>query len=632
MNQPGGVVMNIDRVGWGLIALCLVMTGAAWGQQEPYSPAVRNSFPDNVYWGDTHVHTNLSYDAVFRLTAEEAYRFAKGEVVTSSTRQPARIRRPLDFLVVADHGENMGAEITRDQVDADPELGKTGAGKEWLEARDELLATEDVDRKTVLEGSFWPRNTNVAIRHAGFRRVIWERVTAAAERHNEPGRFTAFIGYEWTSTHNAIHRVVVFKDGAERANKVVPFSTLDSPYPEELWDYLGRYRETTGGDALAIPHNSNLTFGTMFALIDSDGNELSKEYAERRSEWEPIVEVTQIKGDSETHPVISPTDEFADFERWAGWAGRTNGGVMWTGNNVPLRDDSLIPFEYVRSALKNGLDQLVKTGANPFKFGLIGSTDSHTALTAVEEDNFWGKSLFAEPSPWRINGQYAVLNWEMSASGYAGVWAHENTRESIFAALRRKEVYATTGPRMTVRFFGGWDFSKDDADAPNLTEIGYARGVPMGGDLIGGEDSAPTFLISVLKDPDGANLDRAQVVKGWRDGDGELHEKIYDVAWSGDRKIGPDGKLVAIRSTVDVARATYTNAVGSAELRTVWRDPDFDPGQPAFYYVRVLQIPTPRWTAYDAAFYKLENLPEKIPMVIQERAYTSPIWYTTTES
>jgi hypothetical protein len=621
-----GAVVRVDNLRWGLVALFFVTTGLVWGQEETYSPAVRNTFPDRVYWGDTHVHTNLSFDAVFRLTPDDAYRFAKGEVVISSTGQPARIRRPLDFLVVADHGRNMGAQITRDQVNEDPELGTSGAGKLWLEALDELLATEGIDKKRLLEGSIGSSEEH-AVHHPGFRRNIWGRVTASAERHNDPGRFTAFIGYEWTSTYRAIHRVVVFKDGAEMVSTVLPFTSWDSPYPEDLWDYLSRYRETTGGDALAIPHNSNLTHGTMFALVDSDGNPLTREYAERRSRWEPIVEVTQIKGDSETHPVISPTDEFADFERWAGWAGRTNGGIMWTGNKVPLRDDSLIPFEYARSALKNGLDLWVTTGGNPFKFGLIGSTDSHTALAAVEENNFWGKTMVAEPGPARVTAPYSVLNWEMSASGYAGVWAHENTRESLFAAMRRKEVYATTGPRMTVRFFGGWDFTADDAVAPNMAEIGYARGVPMGGDLTEGENEAPTFLISALKDPDGANLDRVQVVKGWRDADGGLHEKVYDVVWSEDRKIGPDGRLEAVRSTVDVANATYTNAVGSVELRTMWQDPEFDPLQPAFYYVRVLQIPTPRWTAYDAAFYELEDLPEKIPMVVQDRAYTSPIWF-----
>jgi hypothetical protein len=581
------------------------------GAKEPYSPAMRQQYPANVYWGDTHLHTNLSGDAVFRLGPGEAYRFARGEEVTTTTGQQARLSRPLDFLVIADHGNNMGAQLTREWAKTDPEFAKTKVAELWSEAQEELLNTPGVDTNRLLKGSLWPGDRrDVAVRHPAFRQTIWERVTAGADRENTPGQFTAFIGYD-----------VV--------NRVLPFTSYDSLKPEDLWKYMGTYEKETGGSVLAIPHNSNLTINPyMFALQDSYGKPLSREYGRLRSLGEPIVEATQIKGDSETHPLLSPTDEFADYETWNTWGGRVNGAATWLGYSYK-RPESMIKYQYVRSALQLGLQQQAQTGANPFKFGLIGSTDSHTALTAVDENNFWGKTVSAEPSARRTLGPYSINNWEMNAAGYAAVWAEENTREALFSAMRRKEVYSSTGPRMTVRFFGGWDYVPGDAVRPDLAGVGYAKGVPMGGDLTQGpQGKSPSFLIRAVKDPDGANLDRIQVIKGWHDRKGDLHEKVHNVALSDGRQADATGKVGSVGSTVDVEGASYTNSIGSSELAVVWTDPDFSRDELAFYYVRVLEIPTPRWTAYDAKFYGLKNLPERIQMTTQERAYTSPIWYT----
>ena len=624
-----------SRIHLPAIALASVMVFAVGSHvlpamaQEPYSPALRQSYPDHVYWGDTHLHTNLSGDAVIKLGPDEAYRFARGEAVTTHGGQQAKRSRPLDFLVVADHGNNMGAQLARELGKIDPKYLETKTGKLWVEARDELLKSPGVDTERLLNGSLWPGDLkDVAVRHPGFRQSIWERVVAGAERENTPGVFTAFIGYEWTSSTGSIHRVVIFKDGAEKAGKVLPFTSWDSVKAEDLWSFLANYEKDTGGSILAIPHNSNLTHPPrlMFALDDSYRKPFTKDYALTRSHWEPLVEATQIKGDSETHPFASPNDEFADYENWNGWGGRVTGALY--GGNRWSRPESMIPFQYVRPALKMGLQEQAKTGANPFKFGLIGSSDAHTGLAGLDENNFWGKTVGGEPSARRATLSYSMANWEMNAAGYAAVWAEENTREALFNAMRRKEVYASTGPRMTVRLFGGWDYDPDDALRADLARIGYAKGVPMGGDLTQApEGKSPTFLIRAVKDPVGANLDRVQVIKGWRDKNGELHEKIHNVALSDGRK-EKNGKVKPVGNTVDLSDASYTNSIGEPELAVVWTDPDFDGDELAFYYVRVLEIPTPRWPAYDAKFYGLKNLPEEIQMVTQERAYTSPIWYT----
>ncbi|MFZ9004310.1 MAG: DUF3604 domain-containing protein, partial [Robiginitalea sp.] len=355
--------------------------------------------------------------------------------------------------------------------------------------------------------------------------------------------------------------------------------------------------------------------------------ELDKAYAETRLKWEPLYEATQIKGDGETHPFLSPNDEFADYETWD------------QGNldlSVP-KQDAMLQYEYARTALQTGLQLEQKIGANPYKFGMIGSTDSHTGLATAQEDNFFGKHAGTEPSAQRYqhpmaktaNGSYE--SWEMVGSGLAAVWARENTREALFDAMMRKETYATTGSRMLVRFFGGWDFTAADAMNRLPADVGYVKGVPMGGDLPAapGANAAPTFLVAALKDPLSGNLDRIQIVKGWVDTGGNRQEKVYDVVW-GDadkRKPGRNGKLPAVGNTVNVKEATWTNTIGDPELIGVWKDPDFDPELPAVYYARVMEIPTPRWTAYDAKIYGI-TMPKEAEMTTQERAYTSPIWYS----
>jgi hypothetical protein len=463
-------------------------------------------------------------------------------------------------------------------------------------------------------------------------RNAWQETIKAAEAHNDPSRFTAFIGYEWTSNTggNNLHRNVIFRDNADKASQVEPF-TVYPPYgsdnPAKLWEWMEAYEQKTGGRVLAIAHNGNLSNGLMFPVATAFGKKIDQAYVETRQRWERLYEATQTKGDGEAHPFLSPNDEFADFETWA--KSNLDGSVAKTND--------MLEFEYVRSALKNGLALERKFGTNPYKFGLVGSSDAHTGLAAMEEDNFFGKTAPMEPGPERLKATFianqqtgvALMDWEVGASGYAAVWADENTREALWDAMQRRETYATTGSRMMVRFFGGFDFVPADADNRLPAHVGYTKGVPMGGDLRAApEGRAPSFLVAALKDPIGANLDRYQIVKGWLDSKGNLHEKVYDVAWSGDRTPDPEsGKVPAVGSTVDVANATWTNTIGAPELIAVWTDPDFDAGEPAFYYGRVIEIPTPRWTAYDAQRYGIEPLPGT-RMTITERAYTAPIWYT----
>jgi hypothetical protein len=610
----------------------LVAAGSAGA--ESYSPYAAETFARQVYWGDTHLHTTLSPDANLygnkQLTPDDAYRFAKGEVLTGHNGMDVRLRRPLDFLVVTDHAEYLG--VLPGLARGDPLLLATPAGARWAKGLGENPLSVFAEF-----GQSLMENRDM-IESAQFEKAIWAQVLENAERHNAPGHFTAFIGYEYTSTTNGdnLHRNVIFRDGAERVAQVVPFSSLDSDNPEDLWAYLADYEAKTGGSVLAIPHNSNLSGGLMFRLEDTAGNPLTKEYAERRAYFEPLVEATQYKGDSETHPYLSPEDEFADYETWD-WA---NIGIQ------KAHQDAWFPYEYVRSALKLGLGLEATLGANPYRFGLVGSTDAHTSLAAGDESDFWGKFTRTEPGPgrWKVPlfevGEDAdipavaeLYEWQMAASGYAAVWATANTREALFDAMRRKETYATTGPRMTVRFFGGFGFERSDAHAGDLAARGYAKGVPMGGDLGAAPDGgAPSFLVSAMRDPDGANLDRIQIVKGWRNADGSLAEKVYDVALSDGRRQHLVGGVVPpVGDTVDPATATYQNSIGDPALTSVWSDPEFDAAQHAFYYVRVIEIPTPRWSTYDAVRFGVE-LPDEVPRTTQERAYTSPIWYSPPES
>jgi hypothetical protein len=595
-----------------------------------YSPYAGRGYPTHVYWGDTHLHTALSVDAgAFgnRLGLEEAYRFALGEEVISATGQRVKLSRPLDFLVIADHSDGVG--LFPRLLEGDPTLIADETARRWHRMINEG-GQEAVNAALELIDAFSRDAVPFDFNDPAFIGPVWEDVIEAAERYNQPGVFTAFIGYEWTSLvppGNNLHRVLVYRDGADEAKQTLPFTAEASVNPEDLWAEMTAYEEKTGGRLLAIPHNGNLSNGMMFAVTDFDGNPLTRAYAETRDKWEPIYEVTQIKGDGEAHPFLSPDDEFADYETWD----------LGNLNLSELKADDMLQYEYGRSGLKLGLQLENQLGVNPFKYGLIGSSDSHTSLITVAEENFFGKHSGTEPNPERWShpaiatpdGSVAFMGWEQVSSGYAAVWATENTREAIWDAMKRKEVYATTGSRMLVRFFGGWDFVAEDAQTRIPGEVGYGKGVPMGGDLGGARSGkAPTFLVAALKDSYGANLDRIQIVKGWLDGRGNLQEQVYDVAVSDGRSIGSDGRCrTPVGNTVDLATATWTNTIGDPELITVWRDPDFDPSERAFYYARVIEIPTPRWTAYDAVRFGIE-MDDDVQMITQERAYTSPIWYT----
>ncbi len=604
-----------------------------FASKTPYSPYAGRNYPTQPFFGDTHLHTAFSMDAgAFgaRLGPKDAYRFARGEEITASTGQPVKLSRPLDFLVVADHSDNMG--FFPDLLAGKPDLLADPQGQRWYEmiqgGKGGEAAMEIISAFS--QGSF-PKKLIYSPDSRAYRSA-WQDTIKAAEQYNEPGRFTAFIGFEWTSNTggNNLHRNVIFRDNGDKASQVVPFTVLPpsgSDNPRDLWKWMAAYEAKTGGSVLAIAHNGNLSNGIMFPMIEPGLNKpLDREYAATRIKWERLYEATQIKGDGEAHPFLSPNDEFANYETWD------------KGNldlSVP-KTKAMLEFEYARSALKNGLKLEQTLGVNPYQFGMIGSTDSHTGLATAEEDNFFGKATISEPSASRAAHPFVssrktgltIFGWETVASGYAAVWAQENTRESIWDAMQRRETYATTGPRMIVRFFGGWDFEAADANNRQPAKIGYTKGVPMGGELgAAPQGKAPTFLVAALKDQIGANLDRIQIVKGWLDAQGEVHEKVYDVVWSGERKPGADGKVGPVGSTVDVANANWTNTIGATELIKAWKDPDFDAAQKAFYYVRVLEIPTPRWTAYDSKYFGVKMDPA-VTMMGQERAYTSPIWYS----
>lgn len=598
-----------------------------------YSPYAQRNYPTRPLFGDTHLHTMASFDAgAFgaRLTPRDAYRFARGEEVVSSTGIPVQLSRPLDFLVVTDHSDNMGmfGDLLAGKANilADPQ------GKSWYDMiKGGKGAQAAIQIIQAFSGGTFPKALVYLPGNPGYT-AAWLDNIAAAEEYNQPGRFTAFIGYEWTSNTggNNLHRNVIFRDNGDKAKQVEPFVTMKpigSDNPRDLWKWMAAYESKTGGRVLAIPHNGNLSNGRMFPLIDSfSGRPIDKGYAAESARWERLYEVTQTKGTAEAHPLLSPNDEFANFE-------------IWDKGNLTLSEPktkSMLEFEYARSTLKNGLKLERQLGINPYKFGMVGSSDAHTGLAAMEENNFMGKTVSQEPSAKRISEVFVhdpktnltIMDWEVGASGYAAVWAKENTRESIWDAMQRRETYATTGPRMVVRFFGGWNFTEADAKTRVPAEAGYKKGVPMGGDLNRAPaGKAPTFLVAALKDPIGANLDRYQIVKGWMDAKGQLHEKVYDVVWGGNRKRGSDGKVPSVGNTVDLRTATWTNTIGAPELIAVWKDPDFRSNEPAFYYGRVIEIPTPRWTDYDAVRFGVTP-PKGTRMTITERAYTSPIWYS----
>ncbi|GAB5481359.1 MAG: DUF3604 domain-containing protein [Parasphingorhabdus sp.] len=560
-----------------------------------------SEYPDQVFWGDLHVHSNLSFDSNSfgnqNLGPEAAYRFARGEEVETSTGQKAKLTRPLDFLMVADHAEYLGflsALQQEDRTVLGSDLGKRWKG--YLDGDEGMgpIMTEYVAMVTGAAPQEVPDRK--------FNQSIWSNVVDIAERYNQPGKFTAFAGYEWTSMPGGrnLHRVVVFKDGPDKTKTIIPFSALDSDDPEDLWKFLEQYETKTGGSVLAIAHNGNLSGGIMFDDQRLDGTPLTQEYAKTRSRWEPVYEVTQVKGDGEAHPLLSPDDEYADFETW------DEGDISQTPKpQDPALKKQMLKGEYARSGLKKGLKYAADLGVNPYEFGLMGSTDSHTGLATADDNNFWGKFKDSEQSESRITSKMGGALWsnsKLTASGYTGVWAQTNTREELFAAIQRREVYATTGPRIKLRIFAGWEFSKNDLEIGDFVKKGYDKGVPMGGVLspVSGNET-PRFIVSAMKDPDGASLERVQIIKAWRDSEGRLNENIYDIA-------------------------TTENVSGEAEVLAYWRDPDFRKEHHAFYYVRVIEVPTKRWTTYDAEKYDVA-LPSNIPKMTQERAYSSPIWY-----
>lgn len=628
----------------------------------PGGVANAQDYPDKLLWGDVHVHSNLSWDAYYGRNetagVDDAYRFAKGlPVIHPFHRAKVRIGEPLDFLAVTDHAEFLGLPYSLHSA-GDERMTSTRLGQHLrsIYARGgtpvEALITmilsfqasslpapgadhedaasrfpppppqvsQEVVDWLVANPDMWSEFFNRDV-----MRSNWELIVETADRHYEPGRFTTLVGWEYSAQANGgnLHRVVLTPVGGELAKRIRPFGFIDGDDPEDLWDYLDRMNDETGAPFVAIPHNSNLSMGGMFARVRFNGEPVDRNYALRRANWETVAEVTQVKGTSETNALLSPDDEFANFE-------------FFNHQLASFKDDfkrpSVTEADYVRAALKTGLELGADLGVNPFKLGMIGSTDSHTALSSIEESDFHGK--YGEGSTPEEAGKpiadfNGYTNWELSSSGLAAVWTQDNTREEVFAAFRRREVYGTTGPRIAVRFFGGHAFTDRDARARNLAERGYAGGVPMGGDLPPSSET-PRFLIRAVKDARGANLDRVQVVKGWLDAAGDTHEKVFNVAWSDDRELNDDGSLPAVGDTVDRETASYTNDIGAPELAGVWRDPEFDPAQPAFYYLRVLEIPTPRHSLFDAVALKTAH-PEGLPEVIRERAYSSPIWYTPGE-
>jgi hypothetical protein len=597
--------------------------------------APRASAEMQLLWGDTHLHTSNSFDAYLNQNQSAdpatAFRYAKGlPVIHPFHRARVQIETPLDFLVLSDHAELLGVIRTVNETGIPSEgLGMSDRLQAWVVERWLRGVIED-DEGAAAFASFLPDTNDVEGAaaaaqgspipgSAGISKTVWREAIATVDAHNEPGRFTALIGWEWSSIPAGanLHRVVVTNAGADVAGRFQPISSSESMYPEDLWKWLDETSAETGADFVAIPHNSNISKGYMFPGEKRlRGTPIDAAWAEARARWETTVEVTQFKGDSETHPSVSPEDPFTGFEIYP----------HYIQQNAPPYDPK--PGDFVRSALRTGLEIETRLGVNPYRFGLIGSTDAHTGLASAEEPNFWGKmardSIPENKASFRV-GRAGVSGWSMSASGLAAVWAEENTRDAIVSALRRRETYATTGPRIAVRVFAGAAFEPGDENAQDLGTIGYERGVPMGGELVA-STAPPRFVIQAAKDPKSAHLDRVQMVKGWLSG-GTTHEKVYDVVWAGERKPEPDGRVPAVPDTVDPETARYTNEFGATTLSALWTDPDFDAQAEAFYYVRVLEIPTPRHSLRDAIALGIDPAETGHPLSIQERAYTSPIWY-----
>lgn len=616
----------------GIAAAIAVSSSTTHAEMPAYSTGINTDYPKQVFFGDLHLHSNISADAQsmgnLLLTSADAYRFARGEKVVASNGLPAKLKRPLDFLAVTDHAEFMG--IYRMFNLQDPRLMSTRLGRAWREKYGTSISKETMEQGPIDDTANNPILEFVVSindpdpERDGYpqdiRTAIWTDVARTADEFNSPGVFTAFSAYEWTAMYagNNLHRCVILKDNADVVTDWLPYSAQSSSNPEDLWAALKEYESQTGGEALSIPHNGNLSNGLMWDMVNYEGGAITRDYAEARMRWEPIAEVTQLKGDSETHPSLSPDDPFADFERWDEY------NISYTTKTTP----DMYPGSYARSALRRGLALERSAGANPYAFGMIGSTDDHTSLATAEEDNFFGKFANSEPGIRTPDSRMAGLNadWELGASGLAAVWAPQNTREDLFASMKRREVYATTGSRIVLRFFGGWDYAANSVYSPYFETIGYRDGVPMGGELTPQGSDAPTFMVQAMKDPDAANLDQVQIIKGWIDSDGITHEKIYYVALSDDRGIdSATGQPEPVGSTVDLETISFSNTIGAVQLSAQWKDPDFDTEQAAFYYARAIEIPRPRWSEYDRKYFGLDF--EDAPRTVQDRAYSSPIWY-----
>ena len=618
--------MNFRQIAFISLALALSAcsksqppAAAPAAQAAPSAPAPALPPPNpenNVYFGDVHVHTGWSFDALTngsKTTPMDAYAWAQGKPITGSGGPDMKITSPLDFYMVSDHAEYMG--VFNQMSNPDSPISKTEIAKGVTSPDANVrLQTFAGILRDMSDGKRDPQLSDPAL-----ARSVWAEIIKAADANYVPGKFTTFAGFEWTSNPQKrnLHRVIVFRDTKHLPDMVL--SALDSDDPEVLWKWMDDQR-AKGSTLFAIPHNANASDGLMFDKVKRDGKPIDAAYNKTRAANEPLYEISQIKGTSETHPDLSPADEFAGFEQW----------------DYTLSADFERPTHrkgsFARQALLDGMSQAAAGAGNPFKYGFIGDSDTHNAAGSHEEYNFTGKFAFENNPRERLTGvpgspagQIQQIQ-EFSSAGLAGVWAPQNTREAIWDAMQRKETFGTSGPMMKVRFFGGFDFAAGDVNSAEFVKLAYSKGVPMGGDLKPGAGKAPTFLVAAVKDPKSGNLDRVQIVKGWLDAAGKQHEKVYDVAWSGDRKPGANGKLPPVGNTVDLKTATYTNTIGAAQLATGWTDPDFKPAERAFYYARVLEIPTPRWNTYDAV---RQNLPPltKVPATIQERAWSSPIWY-----
>jgi len=581
-----------------------------------------------AYFGDTHVHTGWSFDAGLDgaiLTPDDAYRFALGEEITSNTGTKTRLKRPYDWFLISDHSDGMG--VINEVIDGNPEMMESEILAGWNKA---FASGEEAQMAAAKSEVVVLQSTGKLPEQAmdpKWMASAWNKTIDAAEKFNQPGTFTTFTAYEWTVNAGGgdnLHRNIIYKEGGDQARDILPLTTFETQEPKKLWAWMANYEAKTGDKLLAIPHNGNMSNGRMYEEQQFDGTPMTKEWAEIRAKYERLMELFQYKGQSEAHPYLSPTDEFANYELWD------------RGNLVlkPKTSKEMWKYEYYREGLKSGMRIGQELGANPFMYGANSGTDTHTGISSLDESEFYGKFKTVEPNnterwdfPLLEGNNDIYKGWEMAASGVMGVWAESNTREAIWEAMYNRETFSTTGSRLKMRFFAGFGLSETDM-VKGMAQAGYDNGVPMGSVLAGSADTtAPGFLIHVVKDPQGANLDRIQVIKGWVDANGETQEMIYEVAWAGDRTLDAKGKLPAIGNTVNMETAAYTNDIGETELSTYWSDPDFDPALPSFYYVRVLEIPTPRWTLFDKIRHNLD-LPDNVPLVHQERGVTSPIWYT----